>query len=144
MDKKYIEMFATADKIQEHEYEIGDTIAQVEYDSFDRVIIARTITKTKKEKGEIVKLFTEIGWTYNTDASYLPTTDQIAEMWGEAKNNIPFEFEFFVEISFWLEKTSGNYIKTDYPLQVIALAFLMSDLHGLKWVEKGGKGWVKG
>lgn len=115
--------------IQEHEYKVGDET--------DKGIIMG-LSSNYEDKSLKWAIVFDRRLILLSNLIYLPSTDALAEMWGEAKKyKQTWRFIFhFNRFSMNLNNDIEN-----YPLQIIALHFLMSDLHNLKWVEgKWGEG----
>lgn len=130
MTKDHILMFAKADELQKvWKPEVGDRTI------FGERIRPYEFAKLYFITNEIIDTVRRTQHEKDFRFIFLPSTDQLAEMWGEAKGG---EYDFFLPkiAKFAIKKNLLN-----YPLPIIVLAFIMSDLYGLKWNEDG-KEWL--
>lgn len=154
LSEKHVKMFKESDL--EWKEEVGDRYAYRIYEDCDCVIYpSSSFCRADKENpivdadclkhddgghiqvwktGVIIDNSNPEGDKYHL--IFLPDTDYMAGMWCEAQEYSPYQF--FAELYSWLESDCS--LPIDYPLQIIALHFLMHDLYSKRW-EKGT--WVK-
>ena len=126
MTPNQIDMFAKADKIQEAwEPEVGDRVV---HKGYQEVEFIRDISKD----GRLI-----VGFCIYMEKErtiFLPSIEQMAGMWHPTPGGI-----FIVDLAEFYRKGLLGKItgfKSDWPLQIIVLAFIQHDLHGLVWSEK--------
>lgn len=63
---------------------------------------------------------------------FLPSIEQMAEMWGEARPNGE-AIVFLDRLQVWESRT---FLKVTWPLHIIVLAFIQYEFHGLVWSDE--------
>ena len=141
MTKDHLEMFAKAKEIQEGwKPEVGDRC--IEKPTHEELAIVEGIEPNDIHAQVVaykVDKYNEIKPIRKRYLWYMPSTDQLAEMW-QRKKIARFAPNFIGEMYTWISKRN-NHDVFDYPLQVIALHFVMSDLFNLTW-DSENKRWV--
>lgn len=143
LDPKYIPMFAKAESIQEGwKPRCGDWIMPDGEYAYPLLICeSNPVNIAHTVEVSFPKSCHESTGRIRIDkAIFHPSVEWMAERWGEA-NPLSPPWDFIFHLYIWLNHGVGFHAPNDYPLQVIALHFLMDSLHNLKWSEKEGE-WV--
>ena len=141
MTKPEIAMFAKAKEIQEAwEPKYGDMVAVessnhgIEFKGFLCQVDGRAVTQTLTPIGRGVLLSQFPGVHPNDAYIFLPSTEYMAERWANAEGKNRSAWGFLYQVN----EFAKSYMRS-WPLQIIVLAFLMSDLYGKVWLEKEGE-----